>query len=203
MYNAHGLGDFETLDKYRIVTVALYSNGDQTTLIRKGINMLTQKRLKELFNYCPDSGDLTRSKGVRGAKQGVARSVNACGYIVIRIDYKLYLAHRLAWLYVHGKLPCGEIDHINGTRDDNRIINIREVSHTDNMKNASIKSNNKSGVTGVIWSEKKKRWHSFIHISGKKMHLGSFKNKDGAVKARKDAEVKFKFHPNHGKPMQR
>ena len=98
---------------------------------------ITQLRLKELFSYDESSGIFTR---ILGHKNGIkAGSVAGCTqkhrkpYLVIRIDRKLYLCHRLAWLYVHGVFPVGVIDHINGDGFDNRIANLRDVTNEQNV----------------------------------------------------------------------
>jgi len=104
----------------------------------------------------------------------------------------------LAWLYVYGTMPKEQIDHINHVRDDNRIINLREVTHSENHKNRTKQSNNTSGVTGVHWLEEKERWQAYIKGDDKKIHLGTFKNKNDAISARKEAEIKYNYHSNHG-----
>jgi hypothetical protein len=75
------------------------------------------------------------------------------GYITIRVIYKSYLAHRLAWLYVHGEWPENLIDHINNNRSDNRICNLRKATKTENNRNTLRGSKNKSGVKSVFWKE--------------------------------------------------
>ncbi len=70
-------------------------------------------------------------------------------YRRIKINGKMYLAHRLAWFFVYGDWPKNEIDHINGTRDDNRIENLRDVSHSLNQRNAKRRKDNTSGMVGI------------------------------------------------------
>jgi len=91
----------------------------------------------------------------------------------ISILGKLYCAHRLAWLYVHGKWPDRHIDHINGKPDDNRISNLRDVSVSVNMQNRTrAQSNNKSGLLGV--SKVQNGWTATIGKNKKRIHLGTF-----------------------------
>ena len=120
-------------------------------------------------------------------------------YLIIHIDGVRYQAHRLAWLYVYGKFPNGEIDHINGDESDNRILNLRDVSHAENMKNQRVRSNNTSGVMGVSWHKTNKKWCSLIIVNGQRINLGSFVQFHEAVNARKNAEVLYGFHTNHGR----
>jgi hypothetical protein len=122
------------------------------------------------------------------------------GYRTGRLDGKQYLAHRLIWALCTGKWPAQQIDHINGNRSDNRIANLREVSNADNAKNASLSANNTSGVTGVWLDRRRNRWCAEIKINRRKVHLGSYSTREAAARARKDAEIEYAFHPNHGMP---
>ena len=167
--------------------------------------MLTQKRLKELLNYDPETGVFTWRKtvGSRGIAGSVAGSLRKNGYVSIMVDKTSVYAHRLAWLYVYGEMPSKEIDHINHSKTDNSISNLRCVSHAQNGKNTSIPSDNKSGAVGVIKDKINNKWMAYINANGKRIHLGRFVEFDKAVAARKDAELKFGFHCNHGTPSQK
>ena len=112
--------------------------------------MLTQKQLKKILYYNQDTGFFVYKKDIYNlnkyliAKQGdIAGGINNRGYIQISVKNKLYSAHRLAWLYVYGNFPKQEIDHINHIRNDNRIKNLRDVSHKVNMNNACKNGENK------------------------------------------------------------
>lgn len=128
----------------------------------------------------------------------IAKSINKDGYLQIRIAGKMYVQHRLAWMYVYGSMPDGDIDHINHDRTDNRIDNLRVVTKRVNNKNLSMRSNNTSGVTGVWWGKHVNKWVAEIHPDGKKIHLGVFDCLSDAAEARKVAELKYGFHENHG-----
>jgi len=163
--------------------------------------MLTQERLKELLHYDKDTGVFTRkiklANGIQvGDIAGCVDGVN--GYIVIIIDGKNYRAHRLAWLYVNGGFPKEQIDHISHDRTDNKIANLRSVTNQENQMNKSMLKNNTSGFTGVYWHKPTNKWQSQIMINGKYKHLGYFTNKNDAIKARKEANIEFGFHQNHG-----
>ena len=137
--------------------------------------MLTQSRLQELLNYNPKTGIFTRRKrkehNLKRHNGKQAGCINNQGYVSIGIDYKYYAGHRLAWLYVHGYLPEDEVDHINRVKDDNRMTNLRVINHQCNSKNSGNMSNNRSGVNGAHWNNKKKRWVSSIRVSTILYHL--------------------------------
>lgn len=120
--------------------------------------MLTQDRLKELMRYDEETGILTRRVSTSSnARAGdIAGSKDKDGYLVIRIDKKLYRAHRLAFLYVYGRFPEEFTDHINGIRDDNRISNLREVTRQENMQNQKKRTRpDMSMPTGVVVNKHK------------------------------------------------
>ena len=108
-------------------------------------------------------------------------------------------AHRLAWLCVHGEIPYGDIDHINGNPSDNRIDNIRNVTRSINQRNARMQSNNSSGMTGVIWHSQHKKWMAQATVIGKKHHLGYFHDKNEAHQAVLAFRLKNGFTDRHGK----
>lgn len=95
--------------------------------------------------------------------------------------------------------PQEQIDHINHIRTDNRIVNLRKASNTENSRNASIGSNNTSGAVGVWFEKRRNAWVAEIKVDRRKIHIGQFDTFDAAVAARKAAEVEFGFHENHGK----
>jgi len=161
---------------------------------------LTQERIKYLFNYSKETGIFTRRVTTSSnAKKGFdAGSPNKSGYRHIRIDGKLYLSHRLAWLYETGEFPDFEIDHINHIKDDNRIVNLRSATRSDNNKNNGIRSTNSSGYTGVCFRKSAKKWIAHIRVDSKRIHLGYHSSIDLAIEARKNAESKYLFHENHG-----
>ena len=140
--------------------------------------MITQKRLKELLKYEQDSGNFVWLVDKGTAKAGkIAGCRNlVSGYIVIKIDKKLHLAHRLIFLYVEGRLPTNQVDHINRVRNDNRWINLRYATPVENMRNSEMPKNNTSGITGVRWATDRNKWIPRIKINYKLLHLGTFDN---------------------------
>lgn len=121
------------------------------------------------------------------------------GYMCGEIFNKPVSAHRVAFTIYHGKRPDGEVDHINGNRSDNRISNLRDTTRTVNARNMKKSAANQSGVTGVSFYKSSGRWQSRIMADGKYLHLGYFDRFDDAVSARKSAEKKLGYHPNHGR----
>lgn len=121
------------------------------------------------------------------------------GYLSGSIFGKKYLAHRVVWAMVYGEWPSLQIDHINGSRSDNRPINLREVSAQDNNRNLGLSSRNKSGVAGVYFNKMRKTWVAQITEDGKTKNLGSFQDINDAITRRKEAERQMGFHPNHGR----
>ena len=118
--------------------------------------MLCQKRLKELLDYSPATGDFAwrvsnSNRRKIGSKAGCAKSD---GYIVIRLDNQLYRTARLAWLYMTGMWPINKIDHINTNRSDNRWVNLRLATNEINSQNLrKAQKNNSTGFLGVSPSE--------------------------------------------------
>lgn len=122
------------------------------------------------------------------------------GYIDVGFDYKRYQAHRIIWEMHYGPIPEGmEIDHIWHNKLDNRIENLRLVTPIENSRNKSKNKNNISGVTGVSWNKRDNKWNVYIGVNGKNKYLGSFSDFNQAVDIRKQAELKYQFHENHGK----
>lgn len=142
------------------------------------MSKLTSGRLREVLSYDADLGFFTwRVKSSRRVKIGdIAGCHGSSGYYQIRIDRRTYLAHRLAWLYVHGCWPSSQIDHINGNKADNRLVNLREATIGENMQNfRSARSDNKScGLLGASFHKPTGRWRAQIQVNGRVLHLGRF-----------------------------
>ena len=160
----------------------------------------TQIELKELFNYCPDSGVFTRLKSVSiNTKNGdIAGNINMQGYRRISINRINYLSHRLAWLYTHGAWPESMIDHINGIKDDNRISNLREATRSQNYMNVSMQKNNTSGYKGVSFDKRHGKWQAVCGLNGKIKHIGYFDTAELASLAYEAfAKISFgEFYPS-------
>ncbi|WP_202820640.1 HNH endonuclease signature motif containing protein [Variovorax sp. JS1663] len=150
----------------------------------------TAARVRELFDYCPETGifiRLMRPKQTSVRVGEIAGSADQLGYLVIGVDGAVYKAHRLAWLYVYGEWPNGVIDHINGRPSDNAIANLRVVDRRANRENQRrARSDSKSGVQGAF--AKGKKFQACIKVEGRTRSLGYF---DTAQQAH-DAYVKAK-----------
>lgn len=165
-------------------------------------NNITQDKLKSLIEYNQETGIFKWKVKISYlvSPGDIAGTTNRSGYIVIKISGKGYKAHRLAWLYVHGRWPKEHLDHINHKRDDNRICNLREVSAIENSRNISPSTKNKSGVRGVFLLHNGKYLVKFMRL-GKSIHVGRFDTLEEAVEARRKALVDNGFHENHGEEV--
>ncbi len=152
--------------------------------------------LRRLVSYDPLTGVLTwRESGLRALNH-----IHPRKYLSGKIHGRMFWAHRVAWAIHYGEWPSHVIDHINGNPSDNRIINLRVVTQAENRKNSRSYRTNKSGVTGVSWFARDGVWKASIQVNNKTLHIGYFKDIESAAAARKDAEIKHAFHPNHGGP---
>jgi hypothetical protein len=143
--------------------------------------------LLEWLTYDPADGSFKwRAHRSANARPGTsAGSVTRDGYLSIRLAGSRYQAHRLAWFYVYGKWPADQIDHINGIRDDNRIINLREATASLNGGNQrkAARSNRTSGFLGVSWSNDRGKWLAQIQSDRKTYNLGRYSTREAAYRA--------------------
>jgi hypothetical protein len=122
------------------------------------------------------------------------------GYFVGTLFDRSFYAHRVAWAIHYGEWPNCEIDHINHDKFDNRICNLRPVTRGENMCNISRSTRNNSGITGVGWCAKRKKWRAAITLDSKTTELGFYTTVGDAAQVRRIAERLLGFHPNHGAP---
>lgn len=157
---------------------------------------LSAERLREILEYDPLSGVFTwkvrMSRNSRHRVGDVAGMDAGRGYIRIGIGYRLFAAHRLAWLYVYGKWPTYQIDHINQVKGDNRIANLREANSFENCQNVGPTSRNTTGHRGV--SLVGGRWRAMLHHKGKQHFLGLHDHIEDAVEAYAVAAAKYHTH---------
>lgn len=157
--------------------------------MRKLMKLPPQERIKELYHYDPLTGVFTRKVDRHSWKAGDIAGTLSCGYISISIDYKVYRAHRLAWVYMTGREPQHHIDHINGNKTDNRWSNLREATQAENVLNRKMSCTNKSGHKG-IWQRKSGRYTARVEMDGVRKNLGTYSTKEEA-KAAYDAAAKI------------
>ena len=156
--------------------------------------MITQPRLKELLSYDPTTGHFTWlmgwSRTPAGSRAGTVTR-NAYGYRYIMIPKRFYAAHQLAWLFMTGRWPTDEIDHINRQADDNRFVNLRECTRSQNQANIGLSKANKSGIKGVHKCTKSGRWRALIKINGRIRNLGFFDDLEEAAAAYREAAAEL------------
>ena len=150
---------------------------------------VTADRLRELLDYNPETGVFTR-KVTRGPSVAgsVAGNKRKNGYVYIMVDGVRYLAHRLAWFYVHGVDPLVEIDHKDRNPSNNAIANLRLADRSGNSSNREF-GIPKSGFRGVY--QQKRRWWARICKDGQHFNLGSFPTPEAAHAAYADAARKL------------
>lgn len=169
---------------------------------------IPQSRVRELFDYDPETGIMVRKINVhsgRGSSIGggkiqarageIVGSENpSTGYLYVRVDGSVRFLHRIVWLWYHGYMPETDIDHINRIKTDNRIENLREVSRTCNVRNRSLNRNSSSGIKGVSYCSRAKAWKPYINVGGVRACLGYFEDKVEAAAHRYCAEQYLNWH---------
>lgn len=151
--------------------------------------------LNHHFRYCSETGAFYWKNTPPKAPvkvDGVAGTKHSTGYIVLKLMKRTFRAHRVAWLLIHGHWPTLQIDHINGVRHDNRLVNLRDVAPRANSQNrCKPNANNSSGLIGA--SKHKGRFSASIRIDGKQTFLGVFDTPEEAN--RKYLQTKQMVHP--------
>ena len=164
--------------------------------------MLEYREALELFRYDYETGVLywrwrVNSRVPKTLEAGAQNK--SSGYLSVRVHGRLYQVHRVVMLMCYGFYGEGlEVDHINHVRNDNRLVNLRFVTHRGNMRNQSVSGKNTSGVTGVYFSKAKKKYIAQIEVNRETIYLGIFDTLESAAEARRQADRKYKFNNNHG-----
>ena len=160
--------------------------------------ILTQSKLKELFNYNPITGIFTNkvARNARAKINDTAGALNSNGYIVFQVNKTKIYAHRAAWMYTHGFWPNAEIDHINRVRNDNRLVNLRLANRLENSHNTGKHAKSISGHKGVAWHSRNKKWQVQMRVRGTHYYIGQFSELQDAVNARLQAEKKLYANDN-------
>lgn len=168
--------------------------------------MLEYREALELFRYDYETGVLYWRWRVNGrvpktleAGRQRKSSSGGYGYLDVQVHGRVYPVHRVVMLMCYGFYGEGlEVDHINHVRNDNRLVNLRFVTHGGNMRNKSVSSKNTSGVNGVYFAKANKKYVAQIKVNRKRIHLGMFDTLEEAAEARRQADRKYKFNNNHG-----
>jgi hypothetical protein len=144
---------------------------------------LTQDRLKELLHYDPETGHFTWLAAPKfgSVKAGsMAGSTGKNGYTYVGVGGAKYLAHRLAFLFMTGSTPDEDVDHVNRDRSDNRWINLRPATRSENMANTGPPGNNTSGHRGVHLRKDTGRWSAYGQCGPRRVYLGCFGSREEA-----------------------
>jgi hypothetical protein len=152
--------------------------------------------VRSLFDY--QDGCLVWKVNKGTAIKGSKAHANGNGYLAIKLFGQPYLEHRLIWVW-HGNQLNATIDHIDGNPLNNKIENLRMASHSENMRNTKMRSDNKSGVKGVSWCKTKRKWKVQLWFGNKQHYLGRYDSLDMAKHSVETARLKHHLNfANHG-----
>ena len=150
-----------------------------------GQQVLTQERLSELFEYHQDGYLVNKVDRARCAKAGNrAGRGNTKTYRQVRVDGKGYREHQLIWLLLKGRMPT-LLDHLDHDKLNNKIENLREISHKENIRHGSGRQ------AGVFKHLNSGKFRATITVDNKTKHLGIFETYEEALEARKKAEEEY------------
>lgn len=139
-------------------------------------NLINADDARKYLDYDPATGVMRWKIWPRTGRPNGREvlTTSAQGYRIVRIMGKQYRVHRVAWLMMYGKWPPELLDHANGNRTDNRLVNLREANRFENNRNRVTSQNNTSGFKGVTWHKYAKKWRAQIKAERKWRHLGYF-----------------------------
>lgn len=148
------------------------------------------ENIKELLEYNPATGEFFWKISGHGIYAGTrAGSIYPNFYRYIQIDGVDYRAGRLAWFFMTGEDPQVFIDHKDGIRGNDRFLNLRKATNSQNQANRGKPWTNTSGFKGVSWSAGRGKWQATITVNGKAKSLGRHLSIVDAAKAYKAAAV--------------
>lgn len=156
--------------------------------------MLTNEHFHELherFAYDPETGIFIFKKSPNRRKPigSTAGSFVKEGYVYLGVNGVNYLAHRVAYLMHYGFLPDGFIDHKDSDKWNNRIDNLRPASRSENAANSNISARNTTGVKGVYFDKRMRRYVGRLKKSNKLILVGTFATLHEADLAMREARV--------------
>lgn len=161
--------------------------------------MSTKNFFENYFKYDKGTGEFYWLVNRGSACVGdLAGTIRRDGYRVIKLMGKQYTCHRLAWLFDTCSWPTKSLDHINRTKIDNRISNLRLATFSQNSGNSQVRSDNTHGSKGLFWRKDRKKWRVLIGHEGKRLYLGLFEKKEDAAAAYDKASkyLRGEFHPS-------
>ncbi|WP_429004271.1 HNH endonuclease [Roseixanthobacter psychrophilus] len=142
------------------------------------------KLIRIRLGYDPYTGHFIHLSSTGGALAGAkAGRIGALGYMILSVKGRELYAHRVAWALYYGEWPEVQVDHINRERDDNRIVNLRLATNSQNQANTVARVNSKSGIRGVVYRPDKNRWVAQITCDGRQYQIGSFQSEAEAAAA--------------------
>lgn len=161
------------------------SAGRQGARRGRPVTDLTAAQARELWTYDRETGVLRwkTTTSTRHKAGSIAGYQNRQGYVVVGYGYRLWSAHRLAWLIETGAWPKGEVDHVDAEKANNRWANLRDVPKSLNGANVPARRTNTSGFKGVSWNKHNRRWSAAIQKDGRQRHLGYFDDPEQAHSA--------------------
>lgn len=146
---------------------------------------LTLELLKSQLHYDPVTGVFTwlvsRGYGPAKIEAGATAGTPSDGYVHIYLFGTPYKAHRLAWFYMTGEWPEVDTDHQDLNRSNNAWSNLRDATRSQNIRNITLRADNKSGFKGVFWHKQRQKWTARIHDDGRYKHLGMFDTAEAAA----------------------
>lgn len=140
----------------------------------------TEQLLREVLHYDPETGEFrwTRTVHSHAVKGSLAGTIGKKGYRIIQLNKRLFSGQQLAMFLTKGKWPEFEVDHINGNKLDNRMVNLRDVNHSVNMRNQNIPHKRKhtnSGYIGVSYHKASGKWSATLNYKNvAKKHIGIY-----------------------------
>lgn len=172
--------------------------------------------LERVLSYNKETGefiwrkmpeDLLPEKNIRngwnkkfaGTSAGSVYKMHGREKLSIGLFGESYLLHRIAWVMGGNEMPHDDfhIDHINGNPLDNRLCNLRVATNSQNVSNGNVRKNNTSGIRGVSYFKRDRKWGATIRLNGKTLHLGTFNTKGEAAIVSAKASLRYfgKFSP--------
>lgn len=171
------------------------------TEVATPVEQPTQELVQSLFDYKDGVLYWRRATSNRNHKMvgKMAGWVGDQGYAKININGKAYSAHRLIFMFHHGYMP-NQVDHVDGDRGNNRIENLRAATHEQNAQNAKLRCNNTSGIKGVSFNARRKKWIVQLRCNRRHVYVGGFDDIELAELAAVEVrDLYHKEYANHGK----